>query len=117
MLTVTNERFLAHVNALLAIPGAALAWGHKDDLLLTGHSIPSCYGAWKPTAVTVPLHQLVKPEYYDLCTTEIFGGFQIIVEYDDESLPLVLDALERTHAHLTAAIVSNDVIFQNKARR
>lgn len=111
VLTVTNERFLAHVNALLQIPGASLAFG--GDLLLN-HSIPSCYGSWKPTAVNVPIEQMLNPQFFDLCTTEIFGGFQIIVDFKDEQLPLVLEALERTEAHLTAAVVSNDVIFQNK---
>jgi 1-pyrroline-5-carboxylate dehydrogenase len=36
------------------------------------------------------------------------------VDYKDSELPLVLEALERTEAHLTAAVVSNDVLFQNK---
>ncbi len=35
------------------------------------------------------------------------------MEYDDSELPLVLEALERTEAHLTAAIVSRDIQFQN----
>lgn len=36
---------------------------------------------------------------------------QIVTEYKKDQLPLVLDALERMHAHLTAAVVSNDPIF------
>ena len=56
---------------------------------------------------------MVKDENYNLCTTEIFGPFQIVVEYDDQEVDLVLQALERTHAHLTAAIVSKDILFQN----
>lgn len=111
VLTVTNERFLAHVSALLAIPGASLAFGGD---LLSDHQIPQCYGSWKPTAVKIPIEQLLSDKYFDLCTTEIFGGFQIIVDYKDDQLDLVLAALERVHAHLTAAVVSNDVIFQNK---
>lgn len=111
VLTVTNERFLAHVQALLRIPGASLAFGGD---LLSDHRIPSVYGSWKPTAVNIPIEQLLKDEYFDICTTEIFGGFQIIVDYRDDQLDLVLEALERTHAHLTAAIVSNDIQFQNK---
>jgi 1-pyrroline-5-carboxylate dehydrogenase len=39
---------------------------------------------------------------------------QIIVDYRDDELPKVLEALERVSANLTAAIVSNDVRFQNK---
>lgn len=113
VLTVTNATFQAHVNALLKIPGARIVLGGK---LLENHSIPVCYGSWQPTAVFVPIEQLVKPEYYSLCTTEIFGGFQIVSSYTDEQLPLVLDALERTHAHLTAAVVSRDIHFQQKVR-
>jgi hypothetical protein len=37
--------------------------------------------------------------------------WQILTEYKDEDLPLVLEACERMHAHLTAAVVSNDVLF------
>jgi 1-pyrroline-5-carboxylate dehydrogenase len=59
------------------------------------------------------LKQLLKDEYYATCTTEIFGPFQIVVEYDDNELDLVLNALERCEAHLTAAIVSRDIQFQN----
>ena len=55
---------------------------------------------------------MVKDEYYALCTTEIFGPFQIVVEWQDNELPLVLQSLERCHAHLTAAIVSRDIQFQ-----
>ena len=113
VLTVTNERFLAHVNALLSIPGASLAFG--GDLLPSNeHRIPKCYGSWKPTAIKIPITQLLSDKYFDLCTTEIFGGFQIIVDYNDDQLDLVLEALERVHAHLTAAVVSNDVHFQNR---
>jgi len=110
ILTVTNERFLNHVNALLKIPGTELLFGGK---LQENVKIPSCYGSFLPTAVKIPLKQLLKEEHYPLCTTEIFGPFQIVVEYDDSELPLVLEALERTEAHLTAAIVSRDIQFQN----
>jgi 1-pyrroline-5-carboxylate dehydrogenase len=56
---------------------------------------------------------MLKEEYYHLCTTEIFGPFQIVVEYEDSELGQVLEALERMEAHLTAAIVSRDIQFQN----
>jgi hypothetical protein len=42
--------------------------------------------------------------------------FQVVVEYETEELDLVLEALERCNAHLTAAIVSKDIVFQNKVR-
>lgn len=110
VLTVTNQRFLAHVDALLKIPGASLLFGGD---LLKDHQIPSCYGSFKPTAVKIPLKELIKEECFGLCTTEIFGPFQIVVEYDDGELDTVLSVLERCEAHLTAAIVSRDIQFQN----
>jgi len=110
VLSVTSATFQAHVARLLEIPGARVQFGGE---LLQGHSVPECYGCWQPTAVFVPLEEMVKPEHFEACTTEIFGPFQVVTEYTDESLPLVLDALERMHAHLTAAVVSNDVLFRN----
>lgn len=38
-------------------------------------------------------------------------GVQILTEYKHEDIPLVLEACERMHAHLTAAVVSNDLLF------
>lgn len=106
-------RFQSHVAALKKIPGAKVLFG-GELLDPTSHNIPSCYGSFLPTAVQIPLQEFVKPDYYDLCCTEIFGPFQVVVEYGDDDLDLVLDALERTTAHLTAAIVSKDIVFQNK---
>lgn len=36
---------------------------------------------------------------------------QVVTEYGDGQLPLVLEACERMTHHLTAAIVSNDINF------
>lgn len=36
---------------------------------------------------------------------------QVVTEWSDGELPLVLEALERMSHHLTAAVVSNDVNF------
>ena len=106
-------RFLKHVKNLLLIPGSSVAFG-GDLIPSKEHSIPSCYGSWNPTAIKIPIKELLKKENFSLCVTEIFGGFQIIVDYNNDELPLVLEALERVDAHLTAAVVSNDVLFQNK---
>ena len=111
MLTVKNDAFEAHLAALLEIPGACVIFGGRT---LADTSIPSCYGAWEPTAVFVPLEELLRPEYFEVCTTEIFGPFQVVTHFDDASLDLVLEACERMEAHLTAAVVSNDIRFQNK---
>lgn len=108
VLTVTTEAMLEHVKKLLKIPGSKLLFGGET---LENHSIPSVYGAFKPTAVYVPLEEIVKDKNFELVTKEIFGPFQIITDYKANQLQMVLDALERMHAHLTAAVVSNDVLF------
>jgi 1-pyrroline-5-carboxylate dehydrogenase len=62
--------------------GAKLLWGGQP---LQGHSIPACYGAIQPTAVFVPLKAMRDPEAFKLVTTEVFGPFQVITEYDGEA--------------------------------
>jgi 1-pyrroline-5-carboxylate dehydrogenase len=109
VLTVNNERFLSHVKAFLAIPGAELLFGGQ---LLQNHKIPAVYGSFQPTAIKIPLKQLLSAQFGKLCMTEIFGPFQIVVEYDDAEIPDVIQALENCEAHLTAAIVSRDIQFQ-----
>lgn len=111
VLTVTTETMLDHAKKLLQIPGSRLLFGGEA---LQNHSIPKIYGAIKPTAIFVPLEEILKDEHYPLVTKEIFGPFQVVTEYKDNQLPLVLDALEKMHAHLTAAVVSNDILFLQK---
>eukprot|EP00771_Trimastix_marina_P003995 gnl/Trimastix_PCT/72.p2 GENE.gnl/Trimastix_PCT/72~~gnl/Trimastix_PCT/72.p2 ORF type:complete len:527 (+),score=163.84 gnl/Trimastix_PCT/72:2419-3999(+) len=111
ILSHTTEEMIGHKDALCRIPGARLLWGGEE---LPSHTIPKKYGAIKPTAVFVPLHEILKPEHFGLVTTEIFGPFQVVTEYRDEDLPLVLECLERMSHHLTAAIVSNDIQFCQK---
>ncbi|XP_060170212.1 probable aldehyde dehydrogenase isoform X2 [Lycium barbarum] len=111
VLTVTTETMLDHAKKLLQIPGSKLLFGGEA---LQNHSIPEIYGAIKPTAIFIPLEEILKDEHYHLVTKEIFGPFQVVTEYKDNQLPLVLNALEKMHAHLTAAVVSNDILFQQK---
>ncbi|KAJ9677364.1 hypothetical protein PVL29_022377 [Vitis rotundifolia] len=108
VLTFTTEAMLEHMNKLLQIPGSELLFGGKA---LENHSIPPIYGALKPTAIYVPLEEILKDGNYELVTREIFGPFQVVTDYKDNQLPRVLEALERMHAHLTAAVVSNDSLF------
>ncbi|KAK4264227.1 hypothetical protein QN277_025435 [Acacia crassicarpa] len=108
VLTVTTEAMLEHKNNLLQIPGSKLLFGGEP---LEKHTIPLIYGAIKPTAIYVPLEEIVKEKNYELVTKEIFGPFQVITDYKSNQLPVVLDALERMDAHLTAAVVSNDPHF------
>ena len=107
-MTVTTETFLNHVQQVSSIPGAQVLFGGQE---IKQHTIPPQYGAVEPTAVYVPLQELVKPQHVDLCTTELFAPFQVISYYNDQTLPIVLDLMEGMSHHLTAAVVSNDVDF------
>lgn len=110
VLTWSNDRIRDHIDALTGIPGAALLFGGNE---LSGHSIPSCYGAFTPTAVEIPL-QAVAGAHFERATTELFGPFQVVVTYDDNDLATVLNILERMSQHLTAAVVSADLAFQQR---
>ena len=55
--------------------GARLAFGGRE---LEGHTIPEVYGAVEPTAVVVPLRQILASDAnWELATTELFGPFQV----------------------------------------
>lgn len=108
VLTVTTDRMMEHIDNLLAIPGSKLLFGGQP---LENHSIPKIYGAIKPTAIFVPIEEILKDENFELVTTEIFGPFQVVTQYKQDQLKLVLECCERMHAHLTAAVVSNDMLF------
>jgi len=111
VLTVTTEEILEHTEKLASIPGAEILWGGKE---LEGHTIPEIYGAVEPTAVFVPLEEMMKQEHFEDCVSEIFAPFQVITYYNDDTLDDVLQALEGMSHHLTAACVSNDPAFQSK---
>eukprot|EP01017_Pseudomicrothorax_dubius_P031129 TRINITY_DN3946_c0_g1_i4.p1 TRINITY_DN3946_c0_g1~~TRINITY_DN3946_c0_g1_i4.p1 ORF type:complete len:479 (+),score=94.48 TRINITY_DN3946_c0_g1_i4:272-1708(+) len=110
ILSWNNEKIQKHLEAVLAIPGAKLLFGGKP---LTGHSIPSVYGAFQATAVHVPLKSLLDPNHFKVATTELFGPFQVVTTWKDGELDQVIEALERMDHHLTAAVVSNDAQFLN----
>ena len=67
----------------------------------------------KMLAETQPLGALAGDQFV-LVTTELFGPFQVVVEYADSDLPVLLDVLERISHHLTAGVVSNDTLFLTK---
>ena len=67
----------------------------------------------QPTAIKVPL-DLLLGDKFELITTELFGPFQIIVEYEDNDLSKITSILEKITNRLTAAIVSNEIPFQQK---
>ncbi|KAK4394426.1 putative aldehyde dehydrogenase [Sesamum angolense] len=76
VLTFTTDAMLDHMNKLLQIKGSKLLFGGEP---LQNHSIPAIYGAIKPTAVFVPLEEILKEANYELVTKEIFGPFQEII--------------------------------------
>lgn len=110
VLSWTTRQMQDHIAGITSIAGARLLFGGKP---LSGHRIPDCYGTLEPTAVEVPLAALAG-EQFDLVTRELFGPFQVVVNYGDDDLPEVLEVLERISQHLTAAIVSNDIPFQQR---
>ena len=62
---------------LLSIPGARVAFGGAE-LEGGNHSIPKCYGAIQPTAVFVPLKEMLSSsDHFAAATTEIFGPLQV----------------------------------------
>ena len=101
---------LDHIKAILDLPGTILLFGGR---VLNNHQVPECYGMLEPTAIKVPL-SLILGDDFELITTELFGPFQIIVEYDDNDLSKITSILERITNRLTAAIVSNEIPFQQK---
>ncbi len=110
VLSWTTARMQEHVAALAALPGARLLFGGRP---LEDHRVPDCYGTLEPTAVEVPLAAFAG-EHFDLAATELFGPFQVVVRYGDGDVDTVLGLLERMSHHLTAAVVSADVAFQQR---
>jgi 1-pyrroline-5-carboxylate dehydrogenase len=111
VLSHTTDEMLGHMNRLLEIPGSYVVFGGKK---LENHTIPDCYGAIEPTAVFVPLDELLKKEHFKDCCTEIFGPFQVITEYKADEEWKVIEACETMSHHLTAAVVSNCPRFQGR---
>jgi 1-pyrroline-5-carboxylate dehydrogenase len=113
VLSWSNEQIRSHIDTVLDIPGTELLFGGNE---LTGHNIPSAFGAYEPTAILAPLERLCD-EYFGLLTTELFGPYQIVVSYGDDDVDTVLSLFEQMSNHLTAAVVSADVQFQNRVLR
>jgi 1-pyrroline-5-carboxylate dehydrogenase len=113
VLSWSNEQIRAHIDAVLEIPGTELLFGGAE---LVDHNIPGVFGAYEPTAILAPLSTLCDG-HFDLLTTELFGPFQIVVSYGDGDIDAVLALFEKMSNHLTAAVVSADVQFQNRILR
>lgn len=89
---------------LLKIPGSKVLFGGEP---LENHSIPEIYGAFKPTAVFVPLSEILKSGNFELMTREIFGPFQV-----RDSWCIVFPRLD-TIFYLTVTWHSYDMNFVN----
>lgn len=113
VLSWTNAQIRKHIDTVLELPGTELLFGGNE---LTDHSIPDSFGAYEPTAIRAPL-SLLANGHFDLLTTELFGPFQIVASYGDSEIDTVLSLFEKMSNHLTAAVVSADVQFQNRVLR
>ncbi|XP_022755434.1 uncharacterized protein LOC111303436 [Durio zibethinus] len=94
---------LEHKKKLLQISGSKLLFGGES---LENHSFPPIYGVLKPTAIYIPVEEILKEANYEL----------IVTDSKKDQLSMVLDALDRMRVHLTVAIVSNDPIFLQVGR-
>lgn len=110
VITWTTERIAAHVEAVLELDGAELLFGGAP---LRNHTIAPVYGAYEPTAIKVPLKHFRSKKKRDLLCTELFGPFQIVVEWGDKDYGHLMEILEHLPHHLTAAVVSNDPVFND----
>jgi 1-pyrroline-5-carboxylate dehydrogenase len=72
ILTWTNEKIKAHLDAVLELDGSKILWG---GVPLQNHTIPPIYGAYAPTAVYVPLKHFRGKKSRELLCTELFGPF------------------------------------------
>lgn len=111
VLSWTNTQIKEHINKLLTIPESKVLFGGNE---LKEHKIPKIYGSFEPTAVYVPLKEILNEKYNKLVTTELFGPFQIITTYRDYEVENIISILEKMENHLTAAVVSNDLVFLDK---
>ena len=73
-----------------------ILWG-GHEINDGNHTIPECYGASAPTAIFVPLAEMMKDEEkFKIATKEIFAPFYVVTEYKDEDLPRVLEVLGKS---------------------
>lgn len=111
ILTWNDEQIQKHVNKLLKIPGAKLLFGGRSRPIFS-NGVPKCYGAYEPTAIYVPLREIM--DNFSVVTTEVFGPLQVITTWESrEELDLIIKIFNRMKNHLTAGIVDNDPDFIN----
>lgn len=73
ILSWNNQDISKHIQNCLSIDGAKILFGGKP---LVNHKIPECYGSYEPTAIFIPLKEMLKnKKNFDIATTELFGAF------------------------------------------
>lgn len=107
-----NTKIQKHVDKVLQVEGAQLLFGGAK--VKEANSVPDCYGLYEPTAIKVPLEAFLNKKNYPLLTQELFGPYQIVTEYSDKDIDVVLKILDGLENKLTCAVVSNDEYFLNK---
>ena len=113
ILSWNNKKIQAHIdNVLKTVKGSEILFGGKP--ITEKHSVPEIYGTFQPTAIKVPIESLTNPNCQEILNTELFGPFQLVVEYKDSNLNTVIDFLNNMEHKLTCGVVSNDVKFLNK---
>ena len=112
ILSWSNKRIQAHVDSVLKIKGTELLWGGKP--CSEKNNVPECYGLYEPTAIKVPLKEFLNKENYELVNTELFGPFQLVVEYDNSDIDSIINYFDNMENKLTCGVVSNDPFFLNK---
>jgi 1-pyrroline-5-carboxylate dehydrogenase len=108
VLSATNKDYEAYRDYALSLGGSKILFGGKE---LEGHSIPSCYGAWEPSAYFVPLKHLNDPQTLSKLKQKPFGPTQIISEYED--IDELLAVLKHVPLRQTITI-SNDSAFKKR---
>ncbi|CEM06404.1 unnamed protein product [Vitrella brassicaformis CCMP3155] len=111
VLSHTTKDIMDHIEALSSLPGARLLFGGRP---LEDHKIPEQYGAVEPSAVLVPLDTLLQPNFFPTCTRELFGPVQVVTEWQDGEEGKLIEMCEWMSHHLTAAVVSSDMLFLQK---
>lgn len=109
-LTRDNKQIQEQIDKLLFDCKGILLFGGNP--ITEEHSIPERYGSFQPTAIYLPLNEILN--HIDLVAKEVFGPLQIITSWESErDLEKILFLFEKLKNRLTAGIVDNDPSFIN----
>jgi len=108
VLSATNKEYETYRDFVLSLEGSKILFGGKE---LIEHAIPSCYGAWEPSAYFVPFKHFIDPQVFSKLKQKPFGPIQIITEY--ENVDELLQVLKQIPLK-QAIVVSKDPIFRSR---